>query len=208
MSEPTELGHGRGGQTLFIVVPAVIGAALGWGLLALLGWLLGLPWIPFRGPLELVDSIPDQVALPVLIGLGTVGVGKAIAGRARPYVTADTNARDFKLMRGLRGGSDYQSFPSGHTVMAFAAAAAVTGETARWWPDATPYIGTALYGGAALAGQVGAGDQPAQRRPAGPSSPAAVSGRQEGDPGQPAADRLTERPAAHGGPGRGDRSSG
>jgi membrane-associated phospholipid phosphatase len=36
--------------------------------------------------------------------------------------------------------------------MAFAAAAAVTGETARWWPDATPYIGTALYGGAALAG--------------------------------------------------------
>ncbi len=88
----------------------------------------------------------------VLIGLGTVALGKAVAGRARPYVTADTNARDFKLMRGLRGGDDYRSFPSGHTVMAFAAAAAVTGETARWWPDATPYIGTALYGGAALAG--------------------------------------------------------
>ena len=87
----------------------------------------------------------------VLIGLGTVSLGKVITGRARPYVTADTNARDFKFMRGLRG-TDYQSFPSGHTVMAFAAAAAVTGETARWWPDATPYIGTALYGGAALAG--------------------------------------------------------
>lgn len=88
----------------------------------------------------------------VLIGLATVSVGKVVAGRARPYVTADTNARDFKLLRGLRGGTDYQSFPSGHTVMAFAAAAAVTGETARWWPDATPYIGTAMYGGAALAG--------------------------------------------------------
>ena len=88
----------------------------------------------------------------VLIGLGAVGVGKAMTGRARPYVTADTNARDFKFMRGLRGGDGYRSFPSGHTVMAFAAAAAVTGETARWWPDATPYIGTALYGGAALAG--------------------------------------------------------
>jgi membrane-associated phospholipid phosphatase len=88
----------------------------------------------------------------VLIGLGTVAVGKVVTGRARPYATGDTNARDFKLMRGLRGGTDYQSFPSGHTVMAFAAAAAVTGETARWWPDATPYIGTALYGGAALAG--------------------------------------------------------
>lgn len=72
MSAPTELGYGRGGQTLFIVVPAVIGAALGWGLLALLGWLLGLPWIPFRGPLELVDAIPDRVALPVLVGLGIV----------------------------------------------------------------------------------------------------------------------------------------
>ena len=88
----------------------------------------------------------------VLIGVATVAVGKVVAGRARPYVTADTNARDFKLLRGLRGGDDYRSFPSGHTVAAFAAAAAVTGETARWWPDATPYIGTALYGGAALAG--------------------------------------------------------
>ena len=88
----------------------------------------------------------------VVIGLGVVSLGKVVAGRARPYVTADTNARDFKWMRGLRGGRDYQSFPSGHTVMAFAAAAAVTGETARWWPRATPYIGTALYGGAALAG--------------------------------------------------------
>ena len=34
--------------------------------------MLGLPWVPFRGPLALVDSIPDQVALPVLIGLGIV----------------------------------------------------------------------------------------------------------------------------------------
>ena len=88
----------------------------------------------------------------VVLGLGIVSLGKVMAGRARPYVTADTNARDFKWMRGLRGGRDYHSFPSGHTVMAFAAAAAVTGETARWWPRATPYIGTALYGGAALAG--------------------------------------------------------
>lgn len=87
----------------------------------------------------------------VLIGLGTVGVGKAAFGRARPYVTADTNPRDFKLLRGLRE-EDYRSFPSGHTVMAFAAAAAVTGETARWWPRAMPYIGTAMYGGASLAG--------------------------------------------------------
>jgi hypothetical protein len=72
MTEPTNLGYGRGGQALFLVVPALVGAGLGWGLWALLDWLLGLPWIPFRGPLSLVDRIPDQVALPVLIGLGLV----------------------------------------------------------------------------------------------------------------------------------------
>jgi hypothetical protein len=72
MSEPTNLGYGRGGQALFLLVPALIGAGLGWGLWALLDWLLGLPWIPFRGPLSLVDRIPDEVSLPVLIGLGLV----------------------------------------------------------------------------------------------------------------------------------------
>ena len=41
---------------------------------------------------------------------------------------------------------------SGHTSIAFAAAAAVTTETAAWWPGAKPYIGTAMYGGAALVG--------------------------------------------------------
>jgi hypothetical protein len=74
MSEPTDLGYGRVGQAIFLVVPAVTGAALGWGLVALLNWLLGLPWIP-RVPLSLLDSIPDAVALPVLIGLGVVAGG-------------------------------------------------------------------------------------------------------------------------------------
>lgn len=72
MNEPTDLGYGRGGQALFFVVPAVLGIAVGFGLWALVGWLLGLPWIPFRGPLQLVDAIPDRVALPVLVGLGLV----------------------------------------------------------------------------------------------------------------------------------------
>jgi hypothetical protein len=72
MTEPTELGYGSFGRTMFLVVPAVIGALLGWGLVALLDWLLGLPWIPMRGPLTLLDSVPDAIALPALIGLGIV----------------------------------------------------------------------------------------------------------------------------------------
>jgi membrane-associated phospholipid phosphatase len=75
---------------------------------------------------------------------------KAVAGRARPFVDQD-NPTDFKLGRGF-GDKTHQSFPSGHTSIAFAAAAAVTTETGEWWPDAKPYIGTAMYGGAALVG--------------------------------------------------------
>ena len=77
---------------------------------------------------------------------------KWTAGRARPYAVADTNARDFQLFRGLRKGRDYSSFPSGHTLAAFAAAAAVTSETARSWPGSQWYVGTVMYGGATAVG--------------------------------------------------------
>jgi membrane-associated phospholipid phosphatase len=75
---------------------------------------------------------------------------KPLAGRSRPYLDQD-NPTDFKLGRGFRDQT-HQSFPSGHTSVAFAAAAAVTTEMGTWWPDAKPYIGTAMYGGAALVG--------------------------------------------------------
>ena len=68
----THVGYGTAARALFFVIPALLGAGLGVALHFLLGWLLGLPWLPFQGPLSLLDSIPDQVALPVLIGLGMV----------------------------------------------------------------------------------------------------------------------------------------
>jgi hypothetical protein len=91
MTEPTELGYGRVGRTMFLVVPAVIGALLGWGLVALLDWLLGLPWIPMRGPLTLLDSVPDAIALPALIGLGIVAgvLFGAYALQDELFVTVD-----------------------------------------------------------------------------------------------------------------------
>jgi len=85
------------------------------------------------------------------VGLGTAYVIKVLAGRERPYVTADTNPHSFGLLRGLRG-HDWSSFPSGHTTAAFAAAAAVTAETRQWWPRYRWAIGTAMYGGASLVG--------------------------------------------------------
>ena len=55
-----------------MLIPALVGAGLGWALPVLLDWLLGLPWIPFGGLMSLIDSVPDEIALPVLIGLGLV----------------------------------------------------------------------------------------------------------------------------------------
>lgn len=87
----------------------------------------------------------------VLISGAITGATKMIAGRARPY--KDTaNSLNFGLLRGLHGGTDYQSFPSGHTTAAFAFASIVSAETAHWWPHSKWPIGTIMYGGAALTG--------------------------------------------------------
>jgi membrane-associated phospholipid phosphatase len=90
----------------------------------------------------------------LFIGAGFANLLKDSFGRARPFVdTVSPNPDDWQLLRGLHRGGNYQSFPSGHTVAAFAAAAAVSAETSRWWPQLTYYaIGPVLYGGAAAVG--------------------------------------------------------
>jgi membrane-associated phospholipid phosphatase len=75
---------------------------------------------------------------------------KFAAGRARPYVDTG-NPADFQLFRGLRNDS-YRSFPSGHTINAFAFASTVTRETQFWWPHSVWYVGTVMYSGATLMG--------------------------------------------------------
>lgn len=77
---------------------------------------------------------------------------KGTVGRARPYVVRDTNPSDFQFLRGFRKGSDYSSFPSGHTMSAFAAAAVVANEASRWWPGSQWYVGTVMYAGATAVG--------------------------------------------------------
>jgi membrane-associated phospholipid phosphatase len=90
----------------------------------------------------------------LFVGAGFADVLKYSFGRARPFVdTVSPNPDDWQLLRGLHRGDPYRSFPSGHTVAAFAAAAAVSAETSRWWPQATYYgIGPVLYGGALAVG--------------------------------------------------------
>ena len=97
----------------------------------------------------------DRLADLGLHGLEAIAVGNVVntaikwtVGRARPYVVNDTNPNDYAFLRGFHKGNDYSSFPSGHTLAAFAAAAVVTNEATRWYPGSKWYIGTAMYGGA------------------------------------------------------------
>lgn len=88
----------------------------------------------------------ESVLLADILGVGI----KLAAGRQRPNVDV-SNPSSFQLWRGLRGDA-YQSFPSGHTISAFAFASSVTRETQFWSPHSAWYVGTLFYGGAALVG--------------------------------------------------------
>jgi membrane-associated phospholipid phosphatase len=85
----------------------------------------------------------------VLLATGIAGIVKGLAGRARPYATVDSNARDFKFGKGF-SNSSRQSFPSAHAAVSFAAAASVTSEVDRMWPRYTWFVGPILYGGATV----------------------------------------------------------
>ncbi len=84
-------------------------------------------------------------------GSGITGILKGALGRSRPFVTADTNPRDFKFGKGF-SGEGRSSFPSGHTTTAFAAASAITSEVHHLWPRYTWYVAPVMYGGATLVG--------------------------------------------------------
>jgi membrane-associated phospholipid phosphatase len=88
----------------------------------------------------------------VIFSGATTGALKIVTGRARPNSRPGVRSTDFSLGRGWTNGNRDQSFPSGHTTVAFAAAAAVTSESRRWWPRATWLVAPIMYGGATLVG--------------------------------------------------------
>ena len=80
------------------------------------------------------------------------GLLKWTTGRARPFAVGDTLPGDFRFLRGVRKGYDYSSFPSGHTIAAFASAAALTSEASRSWAHSGWLLGPVLYGSAGMVG--------------------------------------------------------
>lgn len=87
------------------------------------------------------------------VGVASVAVGavKMLAGRARPSVPG-RDPGSWQFTRGLREGSEYRSFPSGHTAYSFAAASAITAELAARRSSLRWTAGVPLYLGAATAG--------------------------------------------------------
>jgi membrane-associated phospholipid phosphatase len=74
-------------------------------------------------------------------------------GRERPIVAGNGGSRPFvfRPFKGL-GSRDYRAFPSIHSSSGFAAAAVLSGEVARRWPDSHWYVSPILYGLAATPG--------------------------------------------------------
>ena len=99
---------------------------------------------------ESTADIGLHAGTAILVGAAATYAGKAIAGRARPIREPD-NPFNFGLLRGI-SDDHYRSFPSGHTVAAFALASAITSETAERWPDNRWWVGTALFSAATMTG--------------------------------------------------------
>jgi membrane-associated phospholipid phosphatase len=100
------------------------------------------------------DSVADlgwHGTEAVLFADGVTYVLKGLVGRQRPFLSAGEDPDNLRFAKGFSSG-DWSSFPSGHTTTAFAAAAAVTNETTRWWPRSTWIIGPLMYSGATAVG--------------------------------------------------------
>ena len=87
----------------------------------------------------------------VLFAQGITFILKGTVGRGRPFLSSGEDHGDYHPIKGFSSGN-WSSFPSGHTSTAFAAAAAVTNETTRWWPRSTWIVGPLMYGGATAVG--------------------------------------------------------
>jgi hypothetical protein len=68
-----KITEGKGTLLLRWAGLPVAGAVVVWLVKLLTGWLLTWPWVPFKGLLTLVDSIPEPWATLGALGIGLVG---------------------------------------------------------------------------------------------------------------------------------------
>ena len=80
----------------------------------------------------------------IFIASATATVVRGVLGRSRPFVTADSDAYDYKPGTGFRE-LKYRAYPSIHAAASFATAAALTAETARHSRRAAWIVGPLGY---------------------------------------------------------------
>ena len=80
----------------------------------------------------------------IVIASATATVVRGMLGRSRPFVTADSDAYDYKPGKGFRE-LKYRAYPSIHAAASFATAAALTAETARHSHRAAWVVGPLSY---------------------------------------------------------------
>lgn len=87
----------------------------------------------------------------VFITSFTSTLARGILGRSRPFVTADSNAHDYRPGKGF-SELRYRAYPSIHAATAFATASALTAETARHSRRAAWIVAPIAYSLASLPG--------------------------------------------------------
>jgi len=88
----TRIALSRSAAVLLTSGGLVAGAALGWFLPPLLGWLIAWPWVPMQGPVtllsQLVDGVPDGL-LPVLGGVLGLLAGLGLVSTTTTITVSD-----------------------------------------------------------------------------------------------------------------------
>ena len=129
--------HRSASTISFLILPGTAGLLLGTYVAGQVGHDRGLAEIGFHGG--------EAIFLSELV----TGVLKIAVGRSRPTISPDD---PYKFHPGAGLGHDDQgSFPSAHATAAFALAAVLSAESARWWHHAG-WVGPVAYGAAGTAG--------------------------------------------------------
>lgn len=64
--------HALGYHVFLWTALPLLGALAGWIVSFVPGWVEGLAWVPFRGPIELLDQLTGTVGVIVLVGIGAL----------------------------------------------------------------------------------------------------------------------------------------
>ena len=96
---------------------------------------------------ESLADVSFHVVQALAFGGAASATMKVLVGRRRPFSGAH-RVNDLQFGAGFSGGNDFRSFPSGHTISAFALASTLSAEIKVRWPAASRCLSPLLYASA------------------------------------------------------------